>query len=138
MNAIIFFSVLLIKTIDKKKKLNIFEEHTHSYYYLFFSMGRCEEKIGQCWKLCSASNEAMQFTHTQQICKLCFVQKTQPTKFTDFSKNGAKMDLKNCPKLTALRWQLSDDTQWQGTYNIPRRFIPVLHYAYSSNIFPNV
>lgn len=66
-------------------------------------MGKYGEKIGQCQKLCSASNEAMQFTHTQQIFKLCFPQKTQSTRFTDFCKNGAKMDLKNYSKLTALR-----------------------------------
>lgn len=66
-------------------------------------MGKYGEKIDQCQKLRSASNEAMQFKHTQQIFKLCFPQKTQSTKFTDFSKIGAKADLKNYSKLKAFR-----------------------------------
>lgn len=88
------------------------KEHTHSYCCLVFSMGKCRVKIGQRQQLHSASNEAMRFTHIQQIFKLCFPQKTQSTKFTDFSNNGAKMDLKNYSKLTAVR--CLKDTQWRS------------------------
>lgn len=79
------------------------KEHIHSYCCLVFSMGKYRVKIGQWQKLHSASNEAMRFAHIQQIFKLCFPQKTQSPKFTDFSNNGAKMDLKNYSKLTAVR-----------------------------------
>lgn len=79
------------------------KDHTHSYHYLAFSIGKYEVEICQCWKLCSASNEAMQFIYVQQTFKLCFPQKTEFTKITDFSKNGAKMGLKIYSKLTALR-----------------------------------
>lgn len=79
------------------------KEHIHSYCCLVFSMGKYRVKIGQWQKLHSASNEALRFAHIQQIFKLCFPQKTQSPKFTDFSNNGEKMYLKNYSKLTAVR-----------------------------------